>query len=301
MSIQGSIASELTLDDGFAEWLQLAPSWEDFEAAMPLMWPEELQRLLPQEGLDLLANQKAKLDGDWKNFSGAFPDIPKRQYIYSWFLVGTRSFYYEEPAMMVYPWNDRLALLPVADLFNHGQTGCKVSFSTDGYTMAADRQYVEGEEVLMSYGTHSNDFLLVEYGFVLDDNLHDRVCLDKVVLERLNNEQQKQLKDRGLLGGYMLGRDAQMGEGLLIALRVLCLSDGEVDWQSLVDGEEDAKRSKAGADEVLSQVLLEYSTEVERNLGSIQNLELDTDHQRAILLERWKQVQAVVQGASATK
>jgi hypothetical protein len=38
-------------------------------------------------------------------------------------------------------------------------------------------QIAAGEPLLLSYGPLSNDFLLMDYGFVIPDNPHDRVAL----------------------------------------------------------------------------------------------------------------------------
>ncbi|KGQ10280.1 Serine/threonine-protein kinase haspin [Beauveria bassiana D1-5] len=43
------------------------------------------------------------------------PDLEEQEYLYSWFLVGTRSFYYEIEETLSYPSHDRLALLPPGD------------------------------------------------------------------------------------------------------------------------------------------------------------------------------------------
>lgn len=38
-------------------------------------------------------------------------------------------------------------------------------------------QIAAGEPLLLSYGPLSNDFLLMDYGFVIPSNPHDRVAL----------------------------------------------------------------------------------------------------------------------------
>jgi histone-lysine N-methyltransferase SETD3 len=38
-------------------------------------------------------------------------------------------------------------------------------------------QIKAGEAILLSYGQLSNDFLLMDYGFVVPSNQHDRVAL----------------------------------------------------------------------------------------------------------------------------
>lgn len=109
-----------------------------------------------------------------------------------------------------------MALQPVADLFNHtdlqGQPppsrssstestdaaqgnststspddkrGCHVSYDDGGFTITTSRPYETGEELHICYGQHGNDFLLVEYGFLLTSNRWDEVRLDEVILPLL--------------------------------------------------------------------------------------------------------------------
>lgn len=47
------------------------------------------------------------------------------------------------------------------------------------------RQVAAGEPLLLSYGRLSNDFLLMDYGFVVPRNPHDRVAL-RCELDLLN-------------------------------------------------------------------------------------------------------------------
>ncbi|KAK9858441.1 hypothetical protein WJX84_008343 [Apatococcus fuscideae] len=101
------------------------------------------------------------------------------------------------------------SLMPFGDLFNHtppaaptepsfgpqppSSTGQEtvVNSSGDGYLdlhdnvyrLYAHRGYTAGEEVFLSYGALSNLDLLEHYGFVLEDNSHDRALLDPTWLK----------------------------------------------------------------------------------------------------------------------
>ncbi|KAJ9148753.1 SET domain-containing protein [Coniochaeta hoffmannii] len=205
-SIHCLLALDIALDTSadFAPWRETMPKLEDFEAAQPFFWHEDLQALLPKPAKELLVKHQATFHEHWDLVSGAFPKLRREGYLHSWFLAGTRSFYYETPKMLEYPVMDRLALMPAADLFNHAETGCEVSFTPTAYTVSADRSYRPGEEICISYGEHSNDFLLTEYGFVLSDNCWDMVCIDDVVLDTLSPWQAAQMQKEGLLGRFLL-------------------------------------------------------------------------------------------------
>ncbi|WIA31032.1 hypothetical protein OEZ86_001070 [Tetradesmus obliquus] len=70
------------------------------------------------------------------------------------------------------------ALLPLIDMANHSfEPNCEVVPVPGGVAMVAKKQIAVGEPLLLSYGRLSNDFLLMDYGFVSPDNEHDRVAL----------------------------------------------------------------------------------------------------------------------------
>ncbi|ODA80839.1 hypothetical protein RJ55_03799 [Drechmeria coniospora] len=257
MTIHGRLASELALHpQSVAEWLSVVPRWKDFEECMPILWPESLQKLLPPEAMSVLAKQKKNFDIDWNMFRAVFTKVQRRDYLYAWLLVNTRTFYFETASMLAFPWHDRLALLPVADLFNHADAGCSVSFSPEGYTITADGPYRTGEEICISYGQHSNDYLLAEYGFLLQENRWDAICLDQVLLPRLSGEERSELERNGHLGGFMLHAKSKKVDSVWIALRLHCCVDAQ--WQNYRDGEEDAEGTLAKAAALLADLLEEY-------------------------------------------
>ena len=168
---------------------------------MTLLWDPSLQSLLPTTAHKLLLNQQRKLKLDWAAVSTAYPNIKYEEYVYRWLLIGTRTFYFLSPLpahRKLHPKNrdDCLAQSPFSDYFNHtsSRSACDVSFSASGYTFTTLAKIKKGEEVYISYGNHSNDFLLAEYGFILPEeggeNQWDEVLLDAFML-RLFSAKQK--------------------------------------------------------------------------------------------------------------
>jgi len=269
------------------------PKLEDFEAAQPFFWHEDLQALLPKPAKELLVKHQATFHEHWDLVSGAFPKLRREGYLHSWFLAGTRSFYYETPKMLEYPVMDRLALMPAADLFNHAETGCEVSFTPTAYTVSADRSYRPGEEICISYGEHSNDFLLTEYGFVLSDNCWDMVCIDDVVLDTLSPWQAAQMQKEGLLGRFLLDSNGIPCRKTRLALDLLCnRSQRRKQTPIPQDG---AGAALAGCDPFLDQLLHQFHGMAMETLDKVRKLRVGRESHREILERRWSQIVAIVE------
>lgn len=69
----------------------------------------------------LLDKQKTRFEKDWAKVSSAIPRANREQYLYYWLLVNTRTFYHERPGKNKKTTlrDDRMALCPFADYFNH--------------------------------------------------------------------------------------------------------------------------------------------------------------------------------------
>ncbi len=97
-----------------------------------------------------------------------------------------------------------MVLNPFADYFDHADEGCSVEYGPKGFKISSDRVYERDDEIYISYGSHSNDFLLAEYGFILPGNKWDEIQLDHILLAELSTRQRYQLEELGFLGKYAL-------------------------------------------------------------------------------------------------
>jgi len=293
ITVQGLLAAEFSLEDSEvrALWRAILPTKEDFTEIMPFMWHSSLQSLLPPAALILLENQKKKISIDWSTVSAVFPHISYSVYIYNWFIVSTRTFYYTSPKIKIKkPINrdDCLALSPFADLFNHADLGCEVTFSPYGYKISADRDIEMEEEIYISYGNHTNDFLLVEYGFILSENKWDEVSLDNILLPLFSEDQKKNLEDEGFLGKFVLDGETVCYR-TQVALRLLCMPAKK--WRALVaNGLEEKDEYQMSVNETLRNALKLNLESVERQIERIEVLDLGLDSQRKALSTRWKQL-----------
>lgn len=159
-----------------------------------------------------------RLDGGKKRSNVAYDD-----FIYSWFVVGTRTFYYTPPESDEQrDAEECLALVPFADYFNHSPKGCKVSFSPACYNFTAVSNLEKGEEVFISYGSHNNDFLLVEYGFYLENNKWDEALLDLVLLTLFSDKQKEILVSENFWADFVLDTNS-ICYRTEVGTRLLCM------------------------------------------------------------------------------
>ncbi|ERF72088.1 hypothetical protein EPUS_05006 [Endocarpon pusillum Z07020] len=145
--------------------------------------------------------------------------------------------------------NQYMVLCPLIDLFNHTSnptSACKVTHNSSGFTITSPEISTgakgEEEELFVSYGPHSNDFLFVEYGFLLrgTENTHDAVSLDSAILPALNTKQKRRLDTKGYSGEYtLLSPQANGGEAAVcwrteVVAKIGLLSAQQ--WEGFVDG-----------------------------------------------------------------
>jgi len=308
MPLHGLLATDLALRVSSIDspWLRVLPSEADFAASLPFMWPEELQKLLPGAAKSILKRQQDKFQRECDAVAAAFPDLMldrSNKYRYFWLVVNTRSFFHETPEMEDFKWEDKLCLLPMADLFNHSShEGCKVTWwDDDGYTITADRTYHAGEELCISYGEHTNDFLLVEYGFTVPGSLnpHDAVGLDGVILPKLDQAQREALARQDLLGGFKFHPGTGPCEKTRAAIARI-LQQRQQEQMKGPSGDDDDNDEKTGGNELLESVLRELLTIANERLERLRTSSSDlqdvgeTAAHRGLLIQRWEQISQII-------
>ena len=279
-------------------WRAVLPTRQEFSNLMPVMWPLALQRLLPPASLSILEAQKRKVALDWDAVASAFPTLSYDRYLFNWFVVSTRTFYYTSPEIEIngpLDSDDCLALVPYADYFNHANVGCQVKYSGSGYEILADRQIEKGEEIYLSYGNHNNDFLLVEYGFLLEQNQYDEISLDEVILPLFSHDQRQALEEAGFLGGFVLDKESVCYR-TQAALRLVSMPIAV--WQhSLAEGFDEEDVYSVAVNQYLLEAFSDYLKLVEQRLRQLSRLESKYSEQKDTLIKRWKQMREILNAA----
>ncbi|KAF4124800.1 SET domain-containing protein [Geosmithia morbida] len=309
-TVHAILAASLAVDlanppsDDFRIWRDVSPTPRDMTTSMPICWDASLQALLPKKARTILDKQIAKFERDWAAVSAAsaskvepISNLTREAYLYAWLLVNTRTFYHTTPTTKKkLPREDHMALQPVADLFNHSPDGCAVSFTSAGFTITAGADIPADTEVFIQYGSHSNDFLLVEYGFTLPHGLNsfDEVCLDEYLCPRVASpSKRRMLEDRGFWAGYMLDSETVCYR-THVALRALCLPEDE--WIDFVDGRRDEDLDQHLVDRELLRILRRYAADIADTREKVNDVSVG-DVMRNRLRERWEQIADLVDAA----
>ncbi|KAK7537217.1 uncharacterized protein J3D65DRAFT_553925 [Phyllosticta citribraziliensis] len=309
-TVHGRLAAYLTVMHADDEvewdvWRRVWPSRESFEESMPLCWEEREKDCLPAPARDHLAKQEAKLDADWQLLRDHLPDpSDRRLYTYYWMIVNTRTFFWDYPTSTsskprakkrkLVP-DDCMALCPFMEYFNHADEGCTVAHTKAGFTITSHRAYSPGEEIHVSYGAHTNEFLLVEYGFVLAANKWDDVRLDPVILPKLNTAQTELLRTNGFLGDYAVTPD-ECCHRTQVAVRALLLSKGRA--EGFLMGLDSGEKEQEQVDAFLVECAEEYLKMMAEKEQKVERL--DEGERKSALQRRWTQVRQVLEGLRAT-
>jgi hypothetical protein len=331
ITIHGKLAASLALwytnqtPHAYHLWQAVWPTQSDFAVTMPYFYPPALSALLPPAATTLLTAQRRNLEKDWSALHTHMPTITKETYTYTWLIVNTRTFYWDYPDLpnshprlpkrrAKLTADDCYAMCPFIDYFNHSDVGCDPQHDASGYSVTADREYKAGDEVFVTYGSHTNDFLLVEYGFLLPENKHDSIPLDHVLLLLLASEQVEALKEDGFYGNYTLSSPSADTGGLPICyrtqavLRMLVLDSRR--YSAFVSGDDDGAGEQERLNRFLADVLTKYSREIMGMLEEVERVDLrvaengDVDDmdsvvegQRRTVVKRWKQILDIVNKA----
>ncbi|KAH8719421.1 hypothetical protein GQ44DRAFT_775344 [Phaeosphaeriaceae sp. PMI808] len=315
----------------YKAWENVWPTRSDFQSTMPLYYSKPLQDLLPHAATSLLRSQLTRIERDWNDLSGHIPSVSKELFVYTWLIVNTRTFYWDYPDLpnshprlpkkrKQLTSIDCFTMCPFMDYFNHSDTGCDPQRDSKGYSLTADREYKAGDELCFSYGSHSNDFLLVEYGFIMDSNRNDSIPLDHLLLPLLSTEQTDALKEDGYYGNYTLSSgEYTVCHRTQVVLRIIVLDNRR--YSSFVGGDDDGSKEQGRINDHLIRVLEKFSRKIVEILEDLERLEtydsgenvnrrhskhtsiekalVKAEH-RDVLARRWKQIRNMVNTAVET-
>lgn len=189
------------------------------------------------------------------------------------------------------PIDDQMALCPVADYFNHSNIpSANFESRADECLVTALRDIEKGEEVMFRYGAHNNDYLLVEYGFILDESDADCIKLDDVMLPHLTKDMKDLLEKYNYLGDYTLDKDG-ICHRTACAIRVILHNGKEDKVQRFLTGEDNGESYQQKVEEWTRQLLQDCGMQANRMVSDVGLL--DAGPQRDLLVLRYTQMMAL--------
>ncbi|AAS54383.1 AGL108Cp [Eremothecium gossypii ATCC 10895] len=159
-------------------------------------------------------------------------------FLHIYFVINSRCLY--TPVPLKDNRDDNFTMVPYVDFLNHITT---VSEHCYPKVESVRRLYggvgrfsikcgphayrVPMEEVFLNYGAHSNDFLLNEYGFTVDENEWDYIDVTEVVVSMIEKPEHVEfLREHDYYGDYTIAFDS-VSFRVLVALALVATDDYE--------------------------------------------------------------------------
>ncbi|XP_047458709.1 SET domain-containing protein 4 isoform X2 [Mugil cephalus] len=166
---------------------------------------------------------------------------------WAWCSVNTRSVFMSQPPNTYLPGEDNYALAPFLDLLNH-RPDVQVKASFNSATRCYEIRSVSGtlrrQQAFINYGSHDNQRLLLEYGFVASANPHSVVYVDTDLLcdvlrgDRSLDPKIKFLRENSFLHNLTVSSEGPSWR-LMTALRLLSLPQTLYhQWKAVLLGQE---------------------------------------------------------------
>lgn len=191
-------------------FLDMLPDLEELSLA-PAVWTittepshEELTKFMPRSTKKHTARVVDRFNDDFAavtDFVGSDVQIDKIDFLWAWMCINSRCLYMEMPQKT--DTSDFFTLAPYVDFLNHlGNDECGIKIDSLGFRVVTSSSYTAGNELFFSYGPHSNEFLLCEYGFTLPENRWNYIDISDYLMPLLRPQQAEFLKESGYYAEY---------------------------------------------------------------------------------------------------
>jgi len=267
-------------------FLDMLPSMDDFEL-MPIDWPQEICTLLPSSTEVRNKKVRSRFDNDYQVICELIKTkidkdgdvttlLPRQEVLLSWLCINSRCLYMDLPTSKNSA--DNFTMAPYVDFMNHScDDHCTLKIDGKGFQVRTTSQYNTGDQVYLSYGPHSNDFLLCEYGFVIPDNKWNDLDISQYIIPLLKPPHVEFLKSFDYYDNYTMTK-----EGISFRTEVALATLQESDPQNsrkllaLINGYTDGDVFKEHSNALLLVILNKIIHEAEKH----QHLQYDDDKRK---------------------
>lgn len=264
-------------------FIDMLPYIHDFDQA-PLIWKvlkverhEELLKLLPnstrrhfekvynrfQGDYDLVKNlilhkvkeaSKIEVIEDPEDIINQY--VPIDLFLWAWMCINSRCLYMKIPQSKNA--GDNFTMAPYVDFLNHSSDDqCSLKIDATGFQVYTTCSYAPDEQLFLSYGPHSNEFLLCEYGFTLPDNKWNDLDISDYIIPLLKEKQVEFLKDYDYYGDYTVNEESGMSFRTEVVLAVLqeLVPEESRKLLALVNGYNDGSGYQSNSRTLLKKIL----------------------------------------------
>lgn len=182
--------------------------------------------------------------------------LPLELYLWSWICINSRCLYMKLPQSKNS--SDNFTMVPYADFLNHSSDDkCGIKIDVNGFKVITNSKYSTNDQLLFSYGPHSNEFLLCEYGFTLSQNKWNYLDISNFIIPLLKPKQIEFLKEFDYFDDYTITESSGISFRTEIAFATLQepLPKESTRLKSLINGIIDGKVYSKTTNILLSKIL----------------------------------------------
>lgn len=266
-------------------FLDMLPDLEELDLA-PFVWTllqspghEDLTKYLPRSTRKHTDKVVQRFESDYAVVNAFLGQhLKKIDFLWAWMCINSRCLYMEMPQKN--DPSDNFTLAPYVDFLNHlGNDECGIKIDTQGFHVLTSTSYTPGMELYFSYGPHSNEFLLCEYGFTLPHNRWNYLDISDYITPLLQPQHVAFLKEAGYYADYTIN-DLGISFRTEIALATLQEKDPSQSrkLRAFVDGISDGSVFQAKSQVLLKHILSKIVGDSDRKLA----VELESPKMKAL-------------------
>lgn len=195
-------------------FIDMLPPIEELSLA-PMVWRvlqvpqcDMLWRLLSRSAKKHSEAVLARFEKDYDVVTAldALGIIDRTDFLWAWMCINSRCLYMEVPQAKDSA--DNFTMAPYVDFLNHlSEDQCGIKIDSHGFHVLTSCSYRPEEELYFSYGPHSNEFLLCEYGFTLPQNRWNFIDITDYIQPLLRPNHVAFLKETGYYGDYTVNAE----------------------------------------------------------------------------------------------
>lgn len=276
----------------------------------PIVWKvlgvahcDALWRMLPRPARKHAEAVVARFEKDYMVVQQKVPlvaaYISRNDFLWAWMCVNSRCLYMEIPQAK--DASDNFTLAPYVDFLNHlNNDECGIKIDSLGFQVITSSKYRPGQELYFSYGPHSNEFLLCEYGFTLPKNKWNYIDISDFIIPLFRPLHVEYLKSCGYYGEYTVNKSG-MSFRTEIALATLQESAPSESrrLKVFIDGITDGLVYADKLKKLLVQILLKLISDCERRLSTQEDHDEETSRRISAVQSLFKDIQEIALGALA--